>query len=213
MYFDRRVELMVLEKIKNDKVIAIFRNVPMEKLFKQVDLLIENGIRLLEVTLNSDEALESISKLNSRYGDAICLGAGTVTNVEDVEKVKNLGAEFIISPNVNIEVIKETKRLGLVSIPGAFTPTEIFTAHQNGADMIKVFPASTLGLDFAKSVSGPFPDISLMATGGIDENNAHQYINSGYEAVGIGSSLTSMNLEDMEEVKRKLSLYRELQIN
>jgi len=213
MYFDRRVELMVLEKIKNDKVIAIFRNVPVEKLFKQVDLLIENGIRLLEVTLNSDEALESISELKIRYGDAICLGAGTVTNVEDVEKVKNLGAEFIISPNVDIEVIKETKRLGLVSIPGAFTPTEIFTAHQSGADMIKVFPASTLGLDFAKSVSGPFPDISLMATGGIDENNAYQYIDSGYEAVGVGSSLTSMNLEDMEEVKRKLSLYRKLQIN
>jgi len=204
---------MVLEKIKNDKVIAIFRNVPVEKLFKQVDLLIENGIRLLEVTLNSDEALESISELKIRYGDAICLGAGTVTNVEDVEKVKNLGAEFIISPNVDIEVIKETKRLGLVSIPGAFTPTEIFTAHQSGADMIKVFPASTLGLDFAKSVSGPFPDISLMATGGIDENNAYQYIDSGYEAVGVGSSLTSMNLEDMEEVKRKLSLYRKLQIN
>lgn len=201
---------MLLEKIKRDKVVAIFRNVQFDTLLKQVDLLIENGITIMEITLNSDNALNSIEELKNRYGEDILLGAGTVLNVDDILRVKNIGAEFIISPNVDVDVINRTKELGLLSIPGAFTPTEIVNAHKNGADMIKIFPATTLGIGYVKNLKGPFPTISFMATGGIDEINANRYIESGYEALGIGSSLTSIDNGNMDDFKKKLEVFKNL---
>lgn len=201
---------MLLEKIKRDKVVAIFRNVPFETLLKQVDLLLENGINIMEITLNSDNALNSIEELKKRYGEDISLGAGTVVEVDDVLRVKDLGAEFIISPNVDVGVIKKTKELGLLSIPGAFTPSELFVAHKSGADMIKIFPAKILGLSYVKHLKGPFPDISFMATGGIDEINANDYIESGYEALGIGSSLTTIANGNMDNFRKKLEIFKNL---
>lgn len=210
MYKDRGVRSMLLEKIKRDKVVAIFRNVPFETLLKQVDLLLENGINIMEITLNSDNALNSIEELKKRYGEDISLGAGTVVEVDDVLRVKDLGAEFIISPNVDVGVIKKTKELGLLSIPGAFTPSELFVAHKSGADMIKIFPAKILGLSYVKHLKGPFPDISFMATGGIDEINANDYIESGYEALGIGSSLTTIANGNMDNFRKKLEIFKNL---
>ena len=201
---------MLLEKIKRDKVVAIFRNVPYEILVRQVDLLLENGIDIMEITLNSDNALKSIEGLKRKYGKDISLGAGTVIEVDDVLRVKDLGAEFIISPNVNVEIIQRTKELNLISIPGAFTPTEILTAYQNGADMVKVFPATALGLNYVKNLRGPFPSIPFMATGGIDEANANDYINCGYEALGIGSALTSISTDNMDDFKKKLAVFKRL---
>lgn len=210
MYRDRGVRSLLVEKIKRDKVVAIFRNVSFETLLKQVDLLLENGITIMEITLNSDNALNSIEELKKRYGEDISLGAGTVVDVNDVVRVKNLGAEFIISPNVDVGVIKKTKELGLLSIPGAFTPSELFEAHKSGADMIKIFPAKVLGLSYVKHLKGPFPDISFMATGGIDEINANDYIESGYEALGIGSALTTIANGDMDEFRKKLEIFKNL---
>ena len=164
----------------------------------------------MEITLNSDNALNSIEELKKRYGEDISLGAGTVVEVDDVLRVKDLGAEFIISPNVDVGVIKKTKELGLLSIPGAFTPSELFVAHKSGADMIKIFPAKILGLSYVKHLKGPFPDISFMATGGIDEINANDYIESGYEALGIGSSLTTIANGNMDNFRKKLEIFKNL---
>lgn len=201
---------MLLDKIKKDKIVAIFRNVEFETLLKQADLLLENGINIMEITLNSENALNSIEELKKRYGRDISLGAGTVVNIDDVLRAKDLGAEFIISPNVNVEIIERTKDLNLLSIPGAFTPTEILTAHETGADMIKIFPATVLGLNYVKNLKGPFPTISYMATGGINETNANDYINSGYEALGIGSSLTSISNNNIGKFKKMLKALKEI---
>ena len=210
MYKDRGARRMLLEKIKRDKVVAIFRDVSYEKLVRQVDLLLENGINIMEITLTSDNALNSIEGLKKRYGKDISLGAGTVIEVGDVLRVKDLGAEFIISPNVDVEIIQRTKELNLISIPGAFTPTEILTAYKKGADMIKIFPATALGLNYVKNLRGPFPSIPFMATGGIDEANANDYIDSGYEALGIGSALTSISTDNMNDFKRKIEVFKRL---
>ncbi|MEG0450855.1 MAG: bifunctional 4-hydroxy-2-oxoglutarate aldolase/2-dehydro-3-deoxy-phosphogluconate aldolase [Lysinibacillus sp.] len=201
---------MLLEKIKKDKIVAIFRHVTIEALLKQADLLLENDINILEITLNSEGALEVIYELKRRFSKDICIGAGTVMSEEDVVSAKDAGAAFIISPHMDVDVIKKTKELELLSISGAITPTEIFTAHKNGADMIKIFPASSLGVNYVKSLKGPFPSIPFMATGGIDEHNAKDYINSGYDAIGMGSSLTSAKIESVEEFKRKIKLLKSL---
>lgn len=201
---------MVLEKIKQDQVVAIFRNVALPTLFTQTEALLENGFHVLEVTLNSKDAFHSIEELKKRYGEELCIGAGTVVEQSDVQRVKDVGGEFIISPNINQSVITETKAQGLISIPGAMTPTEIFLAHGYGADMVKVFPASALGIDYAKNIKGPFPAISLMATGGIDEHNAASYLKNGYEAVGLGSALMQKDHESEADFKRKLRMLKTL---
>lgn len=201
---------MVLQKIKEDKVVAIFRNVELSTLLMQTEVLLKNGFRVLEVTLNSKGAFNSIAELKKRYGEELCIGAGTVVDQSDVRRVKDFGGEFIISPNIDQSVIKETKARGLISISGALTPTEIFSAYMYGADMVKVFPATALGIEYAKNLKGPFPDIPLMATGGIDEHNAADYLQNGYEAVGLGSALTQKENESEEDFKRKMQLLKTL---
>jgi 2-dehydro-3-deoxyphosphogluconate aldolase / (4S)-4-hydroxy-2-oxoglutarate aldolase len=203
---------MIIERLRREKVVAIFRNVSFEKLLPQVDLLVENGFNIMEVTLDSPSALKSIYELKKRYDKHINLGAGTVMNAEDVIRVNDIGAEFIISPHVDVEVIKATKELGLTSIPGAFTPTEVATAHKYGADMIKVFPASTLGSAYIKNLKGPFSSIDFMATGGINEHNAKEFLESGYMSLGVGSSLTSVRDGDLVAFKNKLEAFTRLQV-
>ncbi|MCP3738071.1 bifunctional 4-hydroxy-2-oxoglutarate aldolase/2-dehydro-3-deoxy-phosphogluconate aldolase [Rossellomorea sp. BNER] len=202
----------MIEKLKKEKIVAIFRKVPFEELLPQVDLLIENGITIMEVTLDSPSALNSLYELKKRYGKDIHLGAGTVMKAEDVARVNDIGAEFIISPHVDIEVIQATKELGLTSIPGAFTPTEIATAYQHGADMIKIFPASTLGAEYVKNLKGPFSSIPFMATGGINEHNAKEFLESGYTSLGVGSSLTSIGDGDLVAFKHKVEAFTSLQV-
>ena len=201
---------MVMDTIKEEKVVAIFRNLTFEQLLPQVDLLIENGLTVMEVTLNSPSPLTSIYELKKRYDQAISIGAGTVMHAEEVIKAKDAGAEFIISPHVDEKVIKTTKKQGLISIPGVLTPTEITAAHQYGADILKVFPATTLGLEYVKNLKGPFPDLSFMATGGINEHNAKDYLESGYSSLGVGSSLTTRENESLDSFRNRLEVFTRL---
>lgn len=198
----------MLEKIKEDKVIAIFRGIEIEKLLPKVEMLLNNGLTLMEITLNSPSALESIKTLKKEFGNDIHLGAGTVTTTQEVSQVKELGGEFIISPHMDKEVIQMTKKLDMISIPGVLTPTEIMQAHTYGADMLKIFPAVTQGLNYIKNLKGPFPQLDFIATGGMNENNAQDYIESGYKAIGVGSSLTSNQNE--ADLKRQLQIYNRL---
>ena len=137
------------------------------------------------------------------FGDSIALGAGTVLNKEEVHLVKRAGGEFIISPNMDIEVIKETKNLGLLSMPGCYTPSEIFTAQKLGADIIKVFPVSSLSISYLKSINAVLPkETKICPTGGIDHTNLRDYFeNAKVFAVGIGSSLykPGKSLENLKE--------------
>lgn len=199
-----------LELIREEKIIAIIRGSKPEDVVDISKALYAGGIRIIEITLNSPKALLSIEKVSLELGDRMLIGAGTVLDAESARAALLAGARFILSPTVNNELIKLTKRYGAVSIPGAFTPTEILSAFEEGGDIIKVFPASSLGPDFVKDMKGPLPQIPLLPTGGVNLDNIAEYIEKGAVGVGLGSSLvnskeavTAAYLEKLTETARQ----------
>lgn len=191
-----------LDKIIGSKIIAIIRNISSEKIIETVAALKEGGIFCVEVTFNardeekSRDTLVSISQIKNHFGDSIAVGAGTVMTSENVKQAAGAGAEYIISPNINESVIKKTKQLGLISIPGALTPSEIINAHQMGADIVKLFPAATLGLEYIKAILSPINHIPITAVGGITSENARSFIDIGCLGVGVGGNLVNKKLVD-----------------
>lgn len=150
--------------------------------------LCDGGIRILEVTLNSADALASIKELSNAFGDSMLVGAGTVLNSTDAVNAIEAGAEFLISPSLDFEVIKIAKKAGKVSIPGAYTPTEILAAYNQGADIVKIFPVPDAG--YIKSILAPLDKIRVMPTGGINAANIKSFADAGAVAFGISSALT-----------------------
>ncbi|MEG9294822.1 bifunctional 4-hydroxy-2-oxoglutarate aldolase/2-dehydro-3-deoxy-phosphogluconate aldolase [Mangrovibacillus sp. Mu-81] len=195
----------VLSTIKQEKMIAIIRGSRPGDALAISKALYKGGVRAIEITLNSPGALTSIEKVRSELGDDLAVGAGTVLDPESARSALLAGAQFILSPSLNTETIKMTKRYGAVSIPGAFTPTEILQAYEEGGDIIKVFPASSLGPDYVKDVHGPLPQIPLLPTGGIDLNNIADYIAKGAAGVGLGSSLVNTKESVTEAYLEKLT--------
>ena len=190
----------VIEAIEKNKIIVILRGIKEDDLIPLAEAMYNGGIRLLEVTFSagkpdSDEkTAESIKKLVSHFGDRMLIGAGTVLTERQAELVKLAGGKFIISPDQNTAVIKKTRELGLVSIPGALTPTEIEAAHRAGADFVKLFPASVLGSEYVKAIKAPLAHVKLLAVGGINEDNMRDYLAAGICGFGIGSSITDKAL-------------------
>jgi 2-dehydro-3-deoxyphosphogluconate aldolase / (4S)-4-hydroxy-2-oxoglutarate aldolase len=195
----------VLSTIKQEKMIAIIRGSEPDDALAIAKALYEGGVRAIEITLNSPGALSSIEKIRSTLGDDLAVGAGTVLDPESARSALLAGAQFILSPSLNRDTIKMTKRYGAVSIPGAFTPTEILEAYESGGDIIKVFPASSLGPGFVKDIHGPLPQIPLLPTGGIDLTNIAEYIEKGAAGVGLGSSLVNSREAVTDEYLRELT--------
>ncbi|MCI7028150.1 MAG: bifunctional 4-hydroxy-2-oxoglutarate aldolase/2-dehydro-3-deoxy-phosphogluconate aldolase [Clostridiales bacterium] len=187
----------VIERIDREKVIAIIRGEDAETCLKVSQALYDGGIHLIEVTFNNadpdsfDETAKAIAAINTRFNGAVYAGAGTVTSVELTEKAAGAGAQYIISPDTNPDVIKRTRELGMVSIPGALSPTEIEAAHNAGADYVKLFPAGDLGAAYIKAIRSPINNIKLMAVGGVGENNLKDFLKAGVCGAGIGGSLVS----------------------
>lgn len=179
------------------KIVAIVRGVYGEDCLNLAKALCEGGIKLLEVTfdqLNTEkwqETADTISLLKENLGDKMCFGAGTVTSVELVNIAKQAGADFIVSPDINKDVIKATVKSGMVSMPGAMTPTEVLHAHSLGADFVKLFPAGSLGAGYIKAISAPINHVKILAVGGVDENNAAEFIAAGAVGVGAGGKLVN----------------------
>ena len=185
-----------LSQILTFKIVSIIRGAAPADVLEIANALHEGGVRCLEITLNSPDALQVIENIAIKMEGRIIVGAGTVLNAEDAANAIAAGAKFIISPIVDMATIQTTKRLGAVSIPGAFTPTEIFTAHTGGGDIIKVFPGSS-GPGFIMEILAPLPHIPLMPTGGISLANIHEFKSAGAVAFGIGKALV--------DTKQKLS--------
>ena len=184
----------VLERIYEEKIIAIVRGIPSGKIAALAQALAEGGVSCIEVTFdqtNPEETLTSLRTIKSELGDRICLGAGTVMTVEQVEQAAQAGAEYMISPNVDEAVIRATKALGKVSIPGAMTPTETDFAYQCGADIVKLFPAGLLGPAYIKAVKAPLKHIPVSAVGNITIENCADFIQAGAVGVGVGGNLVS----------------------
>jgi 2-dehydro-3-deoxyphosphogluconate aldolase / (4S)-4-hydroxy-2-oxoglutarate aldolase len=187
--------MQILSGILENKIVAIIRGSKPEHVLAIANALYEGGIKVLEITMNSPKALHVIEEVSGALGDKVLVGAGTVLDKETAREALLAGAKFILSPTVDIETIKMTKRYGAVSIPGAFTPTEILQAYENGGDIIKVFPASSLGPGYIKDIHGPLPQIPLLPTGGIDLTNIGAYIKAGAVGVGLGSALVNSKEE------------------
>ena len=179
----------VLSHILEHKVVAILRGMPPAELVNIATALYQGGVRILEVTLNSPGALPAISELKNLFKDRLLIGAGTVLDAKDARDAIAAGATFLISPTTNPEVIHIAKNAGVVSIPGAYTATEILAAHKLGADIVKVFPAPDAA--YIKNIRGPLDQIPLMPTGGIHAGNIKAFAEAGAVAFGIGSSLVN----------------------
>ena len=186
----------VIESIKKNRVIAIVRGVEPSGCLKVAEALYAGGIRLMEITYDQrdpyswEATAKTVGALAEAFDGRMLIGAGTVTNTRLVELTHDCGGQYIISPNTDARVIGRTVELGMVSIPGAMTPTEIFSAHEAGADFVKLFPASELGVSYLKAVLAPLSHISLIATGGINPGNAKAFLNAGAVGLGVGGCLT-----------------------
>jgi 2-dehydro-3-deoxyphosphogluconate aldolase/(4S)-4-hydroxy-2-oxoglutarate aldolase len=187
-----------LEQILRYKIVAILRGCEPERVPDIVAALADGGVRLLEITLNSPGALDLIRRVSQTMGDRLLVGAGTVLTPAEAEMAIDAGARFILSPSLDIETIQVTIELGAVSVPGAFTATEILTAWRNGADIVKVFPAS-VGASYLRDIRGPLPQIRLMPTGGVNLGNIREFRAAGAVAYGIGSALVPAGQETTTE--------------
>lgn len=182
--------MTVLDQIKQHRLVAILRGCEPDHILPIAEALYAGGIRLLEITLNSRDALKAIEAASTRLTDKLLIGAGTVLTPDEAEAAINAGARFILSPMLDLPTMEKTLGLGAVSIPGAFTATEILTAHRNGAGIVKVFPAS-VGPAYFRDLRGPLPQIPLMPTGGVNLENIRHFQKAGAAAYGIGSALVS----------------------
>jgi 2-dehydro-3-deoxyphosphogluconate aldolase/(4S)-4-hydroxy-2-oxoglutarate aldolase len=178
-----------LSHIFENKLIAIVRGAKPTDLLRIAQALHAGGVRTMEVTLNSPGALASIEEISGAMGDDFLVGAGTVLDPESARAALLAGAKFIISPTLDKKTIRMTKRYGAVSIPGAYTATEILKAYEYGGDVIKVFPASGGGAGYFKDIAGPLPFIPLMPTGGVGLDNIKGFAEAGAKAFGLGSAL------------------------
>jgi 2-dehydro-3-deoxyphosphogluconate aldolase/(4S)-4-hydroxy-2-oxoglutarate aldolase len=178
-----------LKRILDGGIVAVVRSESSESLGKVVRALAEGGVTSAEITFTVPNAVEVIREVRKEIGDAIVLGAGTVLDPETARAALLAGAEYIVSPTVNVEVIRLCRRYDKAVMPGAFTPTEIVTAWENGADVVKVFPADIGGPAFLKAIRGPLPQIRLMPTGGVDLTTAESFLKAGACCLGVGSAL------------------------
>lgn len=187
--------MTLLDQIKENGIVAVIRGAKAENIISVARALHDGGIRTLEITVETPKVLSLIEQVSYELGEDSIVGAGTVLDPETARAAIMAGAKFIFSPTVNTETIKMAKRYGIVSIPGALTPTEILTAYEHGADLIKVFPANVFGPKYLKDIQGPLPQIPLMPTGGVDLSNVGDYIRAGAVAVGLGNSLVNFKKE------------------
>ena len=178
-----------LQRVLECGIVAVVRFADPGPLVEVVRALADGGVTVAEVTFTVPNALDVIREARRQFGDRVLLGAGTVLDPETARAVLLAGAEYIVAPTVNLDVIRLCQRYDKLVMPGAFTPTEILTAWEAGADVVKVFPAEVLGPAFFKALRGPLPQVRLMPTGGVDLNTAAEFLKAGACCLGIGGQL------------------------
>jgi 2-dehydro-3-deoxyphosphogluconate aldolase/(4S)-4-hydroxy-2-oxoglutarate aldolase len=170
-------------------VVAVIRMQDVVRLARVVEAIRAGGVKCIEITMTVPGAVEIIAGMVKNVPADVLVGAGTVTNPSTAEAVIQAGARFVVGPVLNTDVIRVCKAAGVVSVPGCYTPTEILAGWEAGADIVKVFPATSLGPKYFKDVAGPFPHIRLMPTGGVTIDNVGEWVKAGAVAVGIGGDL------------------------
>ncbi|HEU5408876.1 MAG TPA: bifunctional 4-hydroxy-2-oxoglutarate aldolase/2-dehydro-3-deoxy-phosphogluconate aldolase [Nitrospira sp.] len=198
----RHVSTRVVAEVGRTGIIAILRGNLKGKETEIAQALLSSGITVLEITMNSPNALQNLSTIRNKVGASLIIGAGTVLRHEEVAKAHDAGAQFIVSPNYSPDVIRATKRFGMASFPGCSTCTEMLQAVGQGADAVKVFPATTLKPEGVRAVLASLGQLRLIPTGGVTAFNAAEYFAAGAWALGVGSALIDEeSVEDPDEVR------------
>jgi 2-dehydro-3-deoxyphosphogluconate aldolase/(4S)-4-hydroxy-2-oxoglutarate aldolase len=189
----------MLDLLLKHKIVAILRGIENKHADNAAQALIDGGIHMMEITMNTDGAAAMIERWRNKFDGKAAVGAGTVLDVELAKQAVDAGAQFIISPNLDEEVIAFGRERGISVWPGVMTPTEIVKAVKAGAEAVKLFPMGTLGVGYLKEIRGPLDSVPIMATGGVDLQNIAEYFKAGANAVGMGGKL--INLEWVREGK------------
>lgn len=195
-----------LQRVLNTGMVAIIRASSGEQLVNVARALYEGGIDVIEVTFTVPNAVEVLQAVHKDLGKKILLGAGTVLDPETARTAFLAGAQFLVSPTVNLDVIRMANRYDKLCMSGAYTPTEILTAWEAGADVVKVFPAEIGGPPYLKAIKGPLPQVRLMPTGGVNLETMHDFLKAGACAVGLGSSLVEKDAVEKGDFARIRSL-------
>lgn len=199
-----------LKRVLDLGIVAIIRAPSGEQLVQVSEALLSGGIDVIEVTFTVPGILDILKEVRAKLGNRILLGAGTVLDTESARAAILAGAEFLVTPTVNVDVITLCRRYGKLCMAGAFTPTEILTAWQAGADIVKVFPAEIGGPGYLKAVHGPLPQVRLLPTGGVNLDTIDSFVKAGACAVGLGSALVekeAMANRDMDRIATLAKAY------
>lgn len=179
----------ILQTILQSGAVAVVRMANAQRLLRVVEAVREGGVTAIEITMTTPNALAVIEEIAREMDDSVQVGVGSVLDAETARQAIDAGARYVVSPIFKPEIIAEAHRHDVPAMPGAFTPTEVQAATEAGADVVKVFPADILGMDFFKGVLAPMPHLKLMPTGGVSLTNAGDWIRAGAVAVGVGSAL------------------------
>jgi 2-dehydro-3-deoxyphosphogluconate aldolase/(4S)-4-hydroxy-2-oxoglutarate aldolase len=188
-----------LQALLNGRIVAILRAKNSDQLIEAAQAVLTGGVNCIEVTMTTPDALGVIAKARSRFGDAVLFGTGSVLDPETARSAILAGAQFIVCPTLNISTIALCRRYSVPVMPGAFTPTEILTAWEHGADVVKVFPTSVGGPAYIKAVKAPLPQVRVAAVGGVNLSNTADFFRAGCAAVGVGGELVSQDLLDKKD--------------
>ena len=191
----------VLNQILDTGVVAIMRASSSDQLLSAAEAILAGGVSAIEVTMTTPNAMEVIRQASARFGSQVLFGVGTVLDSETARAAILAGAQFVVCPTLNLGTIQVCNRYSVPVMPGAYTPTEILTAWEAGADVVKVFPASVGGPDFIKALRGPLPHIRLAAVGGVNVSTTADFFRAGVSVVGVGGELVNQKLLDGRDFK------------
>jgi len=198
-----------LSRVLNSGIVAIIRSDDGSRLADVAEALVAGGVEVMEVTFTVPKAHRILEQVADRLGDKILLGAGTVLDTETARIAMLAGAEFIVSPAVNLDVIRCCRRYDKLIFPGALTPTEVLSAWEAGADVVKIFPSEVTGPGYLKALAGPLPQIRLMPTGGVNLETAAAFLRAGACALGVGGSLVEAKAVAAGDMARISSLAKQ----
>ena len=206
----RRQKQEVLAALREGGIVPVIRADSADTALRIVDALVAGGIRTLEITMTVPDAIGAIKAVADRFGSSVLLGAGTVTSRALAEGSLDAGAEFLVTPCVVPDVIAVAKERDVAVLPGAMTPTEVFTAWSSGGDIVKIFPASNVGgASYLKALKGPFPQIPLCPTGGVNLQTIGEFVKAGASAVGVGGELVSKAAIDAGDYGKIIELAKQ----
>lgn len=205
---------IILSSIIDIGIVPVVRTTSAESAIRAIEAIYQGGIRAAEITMTVPGAIRALEKVADQFGDKIVLGAGTVLDPETARACMLAGAEFFVTPSLNVKTIEMARRYSKAMMPGALTPTEVLTAWEAGADVVKVFPCGNVGgAKYIKALKGPFPQIEMIPTGGVNLETAGEFLKAGACAVAVGGELVDAKLikdSRYDEIEKRARQYLEV---